>query len=394
MVQRFTFLIDWVVIGVVVCLILWFGANIILWIKQDWQGVKEAQMNRLIASIVGIVVIVFVGLIVLWNFMAIVKVEGNEVYVVQDWQGVKDAVMQPGTHIYNNFVNDVYKYDMGVQKITFDSFNNKDSEWESIPVEVGENGGQKAKVSISCNYRLNPTKVVSIHKQGLRLTYESVILKREIVDTVNEIARPHTSALDLYSGTGFVKFKNDVDKALRENTFLVEKGIDIENTIIYQVHLDPNYEAEIAAKQIAQQQALRKQEETKAAQEEAKRIFAMSQAEVEKVRQEAEAKKITMVTAAEAGARKTVLDAEAERDSNLARGSGELAVGKARAEVAMLNRDAQYAGESGARKAEVEIQTKRAEIMKGLLEGVVMLPERAFVQVGKTSGVIAESQNQ
>jgi|SRR3990167_10612528 len=83
MVQRFTFLIDWVVIGVVVCLILWFGANIILWIKQDWQGVKEAQMNRLIASIVGIVVIVFVGLIVLWNFMAIVKVEGNEVYVVR-----------------------------------------------------------------------------------------------------------------------------------------------------------------------------------------------------------------------------------------------------------------------------------------------------------------------
>ena len=352
-------------------------------------------MNRIIAGSIGVVILVFVGLVVLWNFMAIVKVEGNEVYVVQDWQGVKDAVMQPGTHIYNNFVNDVYKYDIGTQKITFDSFNNnKDAEWESIPVEIGENGGQKAQVSISCNYRLNPAKVIAIHKQGLRLTYESVILKREIVDTVNEIARPHVSALDLYSGTGFVKFKNDVDKALRENFFLVDKGIDIENTIIYQVHLDPNYEAEIAAKQIAQQQALRKQEETKAAQEEAKRIFAMSQAQVEQTRQEAESKKIQMVTAAEANARKTVLDAEAERDSNLVRASGELAVGKARAEVAMLNRDAQYAGESGARKAEVEIQTKRAEIMKGLLEGVVMLPERAFVQVGKTSGVIAESQNQ
>ena len=34
MVQRFTFLIDWVVIGIVVCLILWFGANVVLWIKR------------------------------------------------------------------------------------------------------------------------------------------------------------------------------------------------------------------------------------------------------------------------------------------------------------------------------------------------------------------------
>lgn len=351
-------------------------------------------MNKMIGvgvlSVIGIVILmVFFG-----GFFAFVKLEGNEVGVQQDWGGVKDDLMLPGTHIYNNFILDVHKYSIGTQKITFDSDStNQDAEWLSIPVEVGENGGQKASISMSCNYRLDQTKVISIHKQGLGKSYESVVLKREIVDTVNEIARPHKSALDLYSGSGFVNFKNAVDKALRENTFLVDKGLLIENTIIYQVHLDKNYEAEIAAKQIAQQQALRKQEETKAAQEEAKRIFAMAQAEVEKVRQEAESKKIQMVTAAEAAAQKTVLDAEAERDSNLARAAGELAIGKARAEVAQLQRDAQYAGESGARKADVEIKTKQAEMMKALLDKITVLPEKTFAQIGKAGGVLVSSDS-
>lgn len=354
---------------------------------------KEAsKLNKLLWSLGGLFIVGIVGIAVVFQFIGIIKLEGNEVGVVQDWGGVKGNLMLPGTHLYNNLVNDVYKYNIGTQKITFDSdASNRDAEWPSVPVEVGENGGQKANISISCNYRLNQAKVVSIHKQGIGKTYESVVLKREIVDTVNEIARPHVSALELYSGTGFVKFKNDVDKALRENTFLVEKGIEIENTIIYQVHLDPNYEAEIAAKQIAQQQALRKQEETKAAQEEAKRIFAMSQAEVEKVRQEAEAKKIQMVTAAEANARKTVLDAEAERDSNLARASGELAVGKARAEVKQLESASLYYGEAGARRAQVEIATRQAETMKALLDKINVLPEKTFAQIGKAGGILISS---
>jgi len=354
-------------------------------------------MNKIIAGIVGVVVAFILGLILISNIVSVVKLEGNEVGVVQDWNGVKDQLMNPGTHIYNNFANDIYKYDIGTQKITFDSTNNKDAEWQSIPVEVGENGGQKANIAISCNYRLAQNKVISIHKQGLGKTYESVILKREIVDTVNEIARPHKSALDLYSGTGFVKFKNDVDDALRNNKFLVEKGIEIENTIIYQVHLDPNYEAEIAAKQIAQQQGLRKIEETKAAQEEAKRIFAMSQAQVEQARQVAEAKKITEVTDAEAKARKTVLDAEAERDSNLARASGELAIGKARAEIKQLDSASLYAGEAGLRRAQVEIATNRANILKGVLEGVRVVPEKTVMSLmdesNKSNIMIDSSSN-
>ncbi len=347
------------------------------------------KVNRTISlGIMGVVGLIIL-LVLFGGFFAFVKIEGSEIGVVQDWGGVKPQTLGAGTHLYNNFIQDIHVYPIGTQKITFDTRSgNADAEYDRIPVEVGENGGQKAWVAISVNYHLNPEDIVKLHKQGIGRTYESVVLKREVVDTVNEIARPYKSALELYSGSGFVDFKNKIDEALKSNPVLKDRGIDVENTIIYNVHLDPAYEAEIAAKQIAQQQVLRKQEETKAAEQEAKRIFAMSQAQVEQVRQEAEARKIQMVTAAEANARKTVLDAEAERDSNLARASGELAVGKARAEVAQMTRDAQYAGESGMRKAEVEIAASKAEMMKAILDKVTVLPEKTFAQIGKAGGIL------
>ncbi len=349
---------------------------------KNWGG----QM-KLGASIIGGIVVILISFLAL-GFFAFIKLEGNEVGVQQDWGGVRNELMLPGTHIYNNFLLDVHKYNIGTQKITFDDTNsNPEAEYPRIVLDIGENGGQKAWIAMSVNYHLNPEKAITLHKQGIGNTYESVVLKREIVDVVNEIARPRT-ALAIYSGEGFVTFKNDVETSLKENHILKDRGLEVENTIIYKVYLDPQYEAEIAGKQIAGQQKLRKVEETLAAQEEAKRIFAMSQAEVERARQVAEAAKITEVTAAEAKARKTVLDAEAERDSNLARASGELAVGKARAEVKQLESASLYAGEAGARRAEVEIKTKQAEMMKEMLNHITVLPEKTFAQIGKSGGVL------
>jgi regulator of protease activity HflC (stomatin/prohibitin superfamily) len=364
----------------------------------------RVNYNKLISLGVGAVVFLLFASVLFGGFFAWIKIEGSEVGVVQDWGGVKQNTLKPGTHIYNNFIEDIYVYPIGTQKITFDSYNNKDAEWPSIQVEVGENGGQKAEVSLSCNYRLNPTKVIEIHNAGIGKSYESVILKREIVDIVNEIARPHASALELYSGAGFVKFKNDVEKALKANDFLVNKGIEIENTIIYQVHLDKNYEAEIAGKQIAQQQKLRKVEETKAAEEEAKRIFAMSQAKVEEVRQQAEARKIVTIKEAEAQAEQQVLQAKAEkekrileaeglRDANIASAAGIKAQGEAEAAVAKLKSASLYEGEGGARRAEVEIQAYRAQQLKALLDKINIMPEKTFAQISKNGGLVYAQDN-
>lgn len=357
------------------------------------------------AGLVGIVV-----LILLLTTFRMIKVEGDEVAVRQDWaKGVLPDVWGPGTHFYCGWTTDVYKYDIGTQKATFDDGStNKGADFPRIIVNVGENGGQAVWIAMSINYRmgwddttagpvLSPEKVVKIHKDGIGRTYEDVIIKRTVVDVVNKIARPY-DALTIYSGKGFVDFKNKIEAELKNHPVFKERGIYVENTIIYKVYLDQAYENEIAGKQLAIQQTLRKTEETKAAQEEAKRAFAVAQATVEVARQTAEAKKITTITNAEADKQqqilqaegekqKRVLQAEGDRDANLAQASGVLAVGKAEAEVASLKRDADYSGEAGARRASVDIARFQAEKVKAMLQGVQVVPEKTIMSLGRDIGL-------
>lgn len=366
---------------------------------------EKAFLVKVGFAILGIIVLV----LILTTFR-MVKVEGDEVAVRQDWsKGVLPDVWGPGTHFYLGWTTDVYKYDIGTQKATFDDkSSNPGAEFPRIIVNVGENGGQAIWIAMSINYRmgwddssagpiLSPEKIVKIHKDGIGRTYEEVIIKRTVVDVVNKIARPY-DALTIYSGKGFVDFKNKIESELKNHPVFKERGIYVENTIIYKVYLDEAYEREIAGKQLAIQQTLRKKEETKAAEEEAKRAFAQAQATVEVTRQDAEAKKIITIKQAEADKeqqilqaegekQKRVLQAEGDRDANLAQASGVLAVGKANAEVAQLQRDAMYAGESGARRAQVDIANAQAEKVKSMLQGVRVIPERTIMSFGKDIGL-------
>ena len=143
-------------------------------------------------ALVSLGVAAIVGLIVLFNIIGIVKIEGNEVYVIQDWnEGVKEEVMTAGTRFYPNWQWDIYGYNIGTQKITFDDQNNIESEYPRIQVEVGDGGGQRVWIALSVNYRvgwreengspvLDPKLIVKLHKDGIGKTYESVVLKRTI----------------------------------------------------------------------------------------------------------------------------------------------------------------------------------------------------------------------
>jgi regulator of protease activity HflC (stomatin/prohibitin superfamily) len=377
--------------------------------KDDW-GVG-AGIKLGIIAVVGII-----ALILLFHTLTWIKVEGNEAVVRQSlFKGVLDNdsgipgyVWGSGTHFYCGWMQDMYVYNIGTQKCTFDDKStNQSPQFERIVVDCGENGGQKAWIAMSINYRLgwdtdasgapvfSPEKLVKFHKDGLRLSYDTVILKRTVVDVVNKIARPH-QALDIYSGKGFVEFKEAIDKELKNHHVFKDRGIFIENTIIYKVYLDPAYEKEIADKVLAIQTTLKKQQQTLAAEEEAKRVFAQSQADVEKIRQDAEAQKIKLIKEAEANKAREILNAEAEkqkrileaegnRDANLAMASGVLAVGQAEASVALLKRDAMYGGEAGARKASVEIAIAQADKLQGLFKGVTVVPERTILNVGKST---------
>jgi regulator of protease activity HflC (stomatin/prohibitin superfamily) len=369
-------------------------------------------MSRQTSSTIKLSIIAIVSIIAIWaiaHTISWVKIEGNEAVVKQDlFKGVLPDVWLSGTKFFCGWTTDVYKYDIGTQKCTFDDpQDNKEAEYVDIEVNCGEGGGQKAWVSMSINYRVgwirdkngtpifSPEKLVKLHKDGIGKTYNEVIIKRTVTEIVNRIARPN-EALDIYSGVGFNTFRELVDKELKAHPVFEDRGIYVENTIVYDVNLDPAYEKEIDQKVLAIQQTLRKKEETKAAEEEAKRAFAQAQAQVEIRRQEAEAKKIEQikdaeaqkaqqVLAAEAEKQKRTLEAEGNRDANLAMASGVLAVGTAEAQVEQLKRDAMYAGEAGARRAQVEIADLTAKRLKDMFNGVSIVPEKTILS---TTGAI------
>jgi regulator of protease activity HflC (stomatin/prohibitin superfamily) len=371
------------------------------------KGIRSSTTIK-IGLIVGLII---VGLVAFIHGLGILTLQGNEAAVQQNWRkGVMPDVLLSGTHFYNGWTSEVFRYNIGTQKCTFDDkSSNQDPQFDRIVVDCGENGGQKAWIAMSINYRLgwmfdnkgvpvfSPEKLVKFHKDGLRTNYDTVILKRTVVDIVNKIARPH-EALDIYSGKGFVKFKDDVDKELKGHHVFAERGILVENTIIYKVYLDAAYEKEIAEKVLAIQTKLKKEQQTLAANEEAKRVFAESQAAVESKRQEAEAMKIQkikeaeankeqQILAAQAEKQKRVLEAEGERDANLAKASGIMAVGKADADVIVLKTNALYAGEGGARRAAIDLATAQAEKMNGMFRGVSIVPEKTILNAGKQLGL-------
>jgi regulator of protease activity HflC (stomatin/prohibitin superfamily) len=371
-----------------------------------------------IGSVIKIAASIVFGIIILWSILHsihVVPVQGNEVVVMQHWKrGIVPNTLGPGTHFINGWTTEYYKYNIGTQKTTFDeNQTNPGAEYGRIVVDCGENGGQKAYIAMSINYRLgwdpinnspvyNAEKLVKLHKDGVGKTYEDVIIKRTVIDVVNRIARPN-QALDIYSGQGFVTFKEKVDEALKNHPVFKDRGIYVENTIIYKVYLDTQYEKEIAEKVLAIQQTLKLKEQTKAEEERAKMIFAQSQAKVEQVRQESESSKIKMVKEAEANKERAILEAEAEkmkrvleaegnRDANLANASGVLALGKAEAEVAQLKTNSLYAGEGGARRAQIEIAVAQAEKLKGMLSGVSVVPERTIMSIGNNGLAINPDQ--
>jgi regulator of protease activity HflC (stomatin/prohibitin superfamily) len=345
------------------------------------------------AWLVGIALVSFLALIFCCISLSIVNVEGYEMAVVHTWaSGVQSEPLNNGLHTI--WFGKAHKVKVGTQKFTFGP--NEGDEAPSIKVTCGANGGQKAQINMTINWYLEGTKVVQLYKDNLagednKTNYVEIVMKRTIIGAVNDAARPK-EALDIYSGEGFLNLHQALSKALMGNPEFTKRGIVITNVTLYHVELEPAYEAEIAAKQLATQSALRKKQETLAADQEALRVKATAQSIVEQKTAEAMAKKAEVVTAALAQKEQVIAKAEGDMQQAKLRGEGsqlekeaqakgDLALGLAEAQVAKAKRDAMYEGEAGHRKAMVEIASLQAEKLKAILAGVKVIPERSFISL-------------
>jgi len=367
------------------------------------------------------------GLIIAVGFICIdmESIKANEVGVVYKWKGGVDSSKEP-LHSGVKFVwfGKIHKVDIGTQKLSFAKQTENDiagkdtadNEYDRIVVICGNDGGQEAFVTLSMTYNVSSKGAVRLTNDGIQAAdgtegYKYVILKRIGTEVVNEVCRPQ-DALDIYSGDGFNRMKEEVQNRLMNHPALIERGINVENAAVFAVNLDPAYEEEIKQKQLAKQTTLRAKEDEKAAVAKAAQAKAEAQAMVEKRSAEARAKKIEQVTQAEADAEKTVLAAEAAKKQKVlnaeaeaeqtvlaakanaqeleqqglgemkrdqAAAEGVLALGNAQAEVEEALKKAMYDGEAGQRRALVEVTSNQADKLAGMLEGVNVIPQDAFV---------------
>lgn len=317
------------------------------------------------------------------------RVEGNERLVTQGINdGVSDTIVGSGTFFYVPLKTTVYKYNVGTEKFIMgksELYNGKGSDNVDYPaytITTGGNGKeQPATFSVTLQYRLDPSKLVELHKQA-GSNYEDLRIKPALTRIISDQATTQT-VLDFYSGEGRVALQRNIEKAITANDALSEVGIVVETFVIDSIDLDPAYVAEITGRQLASQKKLRAVEETRAAEEVAKRVEAEAEADKLKKIVEADAAKQQRVKAAEAAAAETELaakadatkvkaQAEASRFQKEQDAKGLLAQGTAEAEVAQKKAVAKYAGEAGARQAQVEIEVARVEMFKNMaIQGVI-----------------------
>lgn len=350
--------------------------------------------------ILGVVVVfLLIASLVLFD---IETIAGNEYGVKETWsEGVISETLMPKTYIlFPGFTQKIYHYDASSQIFVM---NDQDDDVEygegrqrdSYMVQSAE--GQDMRISLNVRWRIDPTKLLQLHKT-VRDSIEEKVLRPELMRVVKDEATLRT-AIEAYSGGGLVKLQSDILARLSNpDNELGVRGVIIENFVIESIGLDPEYVKEIKDRQVAIQREMRAREETKAALAEAEKVRAEAQAEFERAvvdgkrdkevgileaekqaEQEvlaAEASKKQVVLAAEAQAqqvelaaaadkKRAVLAAEGEKEAGELKAQAILAIGKAEAEATQLRLSA-FAAAGPEAYVQIEVSKQIAEAFKNI----------------------------
>lgn len=324
-------------------------------------------------------------------------VEGNQRVVIQDWNnGVEKETVGAGTYFYPLFFKKYYKYNIGTEKFIMgesDLYNGEGSEYVDYPPFTVTTGGQgkeqPATFSVTLQYRLDPEKLVALHKKAQE-RYEDLVIKPALTRIISDQAT-ELQVLAFYSGQGRVALQKNIEKAISNNSSLNKVGIIVETFVIDRIRLDSAFVSEITGRQLATQKKLRAIEEAKAAQEMAKQVEAEAQADklkrivqAEALKQEkikgAEALNESRILAAKAEAEEIKQKATAERYRKEQDAKGLLAQGLAQAKVAKEKKMSKYDGVAGKRQALVEIEQAKSDRLKNAnISGVVT--EKTFMML-------------
>ena len=373
--------------------------------------------NKFLSGLIWTVGILLVFVIGAAIFMPIQEIIGHEAGISETFLGIRTVPQADGTEVAKEFApgkrlyfrvwENYTLYDMRKHRYILDTPENvaaiDQNDINGNALYIQTDRGQTVKVRIKVIWRYKPGMLGVVHAQARNDVdvAEAKILDTPIKRISQNLITPQ-DALYVYYGAGLVELQKDFKSQLMEDEAIAEMGIVIDDAVVY-TELDPEYVEQINAKITAEQKEkaqeqieaanLAEAEAEKAAAEILKaKVVVAAQAEAEKAVLAAEAEAKKEVLAAEAAAKKVTLAAEADMEKERMEGEGQklrlvaeaegtLAMALAEAEGQEKLKMAKYDGEAGERQTSVMIAEAIAEKVTGMLDGVDVIPENAFISV-------------
>ena len=217
-----------------------------------------------VATIIGgiLVVLFLVGVI---SWLACTRtIPAGYVGILTEFGATTGKVLEPGLHFINPFVNGVQTYDTKVQIYT-DTFTAASIELQDTPAKI------------ALNYKIDSEKVVWI--------FENIGSQREII---SKIITPILTATVKDATTEFTaaelpKMRPEIAARIEEllTPQLSKYNIVVDDVSVVDISYSPEYNAMIEAKQAAEQNVLKAQQELEKAKIDAEKRIAEAEAEAE-----------------------------------------------------------------------------------------------------------------
>ncbi|MCI5905054.1 MAG: prohibitin family protein [Oscillospiraceae bacterium] len=220
-----------------------------------------------VKKIIVTVIVVLIALIIVLN--AFTAVTSGHTGVVTTFGKVSDQVLSEGLHFKIPFVQNIILVDNRVQKA--------EAECSSASKDL-----QTVRSTIAVNYKIMNSYSASVYK-NIGMDYESVIITPAIQECVKAVTARYT-AEELITNRQTVS--DLMSEQLKDK--ISSYGIDIQIFNIISFEFTEEYNAAIEAKQTAQQNALKAEQDLQRIKVEAEQTVAEAEAEAEAYRLKSE----------------------------------------------------------------------------------------------------------
>ena len=212
------------------------------------------------------ILITFLVIIFLFIFFGVKIVPSGHTGVVVKMGAVQDQVLSEGPHLKTPFVTKIVKIDNRVIRTDVDG--------ESASKDL-----QTVSSTVSINYSVDKEKSAYIYK-NVGKDFENVVLRPAVQETVKAVVANYTAE-------ELITERQSVSSSMKEilENRIKSYGLSVQEVNIINFNFSTEFNAAIEAKQTAQQNALK-------AEQDLARIKVEAQQEVEKAKAEAEANKL------------------------------------------------------------------------------------------------------